>query len=204
LIVVGLTGGICCGKSTVSKTFLKNNIPVLDADQIARDVVRPHSLGLVQIIDAFGLRFLKADGNLDRQALGAVVFSDLNAMDQLNTIMSPLIQEESTKQIKVLQDAGHSFMIYDGALIVEMGNADKYRPLIVVSCTPEQQLERLMKRGMGHGPLTREQAMSIIATQMSPEIKAHMADYIVYTFGTVEDSIKQTELIIEILKTNKT
>jgi dephospho-CoA kinase len=200
LITVGLTGGICCGKSTVSKTFIANNVPVVDADQVARDVVKPHSLGLVEIIDAFGLRFLKADGNLDRQALGAIVFSDPNAMAQLNTIMSPLIQEESAKQFKVLEDAGHRFVIYDAALLLEMNDADKYRPLIVVSCTPEQQLERLMKRGMGRGPLTREQAMSIIATQMDPQIKAQMADYIIYTWGTVEESIKQTELIIDILQ----
>lgn len=197
MLIFGLTGGICCGKSTVSKTFINNGIKVVDADQVARDVVKPHTLGLVQIIDAFGLRFLKADGNLNRQALGTRVFSDPNAMVQLNTIMSPLIQEESAKQFDKLRQEGHTLVGWDAALLCEMGNAGKYRPLIVVSCKPEQQLERLMKRGLGHGPLTREQAMSIIATQMPVENKVKLADYVIDTSGTIEQSMQQTETIIK-------
>src|SRR5574337_769044 len=92
-LVVGLTGGICCGKSTVSKTFIKNNIPVVDADQIARDVVKPGSVGLNKIIDSFGKHYLVND-LLDRKSLGELVFSDKKSMQILNSIMIPLINNE--------------------------------------------------------------------------------------------------------------
>jgi dephospho-CoA kinase len=195
MIIFGLTGNIGCGKSTVSTTFINHGIKVIDADQVARDVVVPHSIGLTQIIDAFGLRFLKNNGTLDRVALGSLVFSDYHAMEQLNAIMGPLIQEESQRQFNILQQAGHTLVGWDGALIIEGGHAYKYKPLIVVHCTLEQQVERLLVRG-----LTRDEAVARINCQMPTAHKLQMADFAIDTSQDKEYSVKQTEIIISYLK----
>lgn len=92
-LIVGLTGGIASGKSTISKVFERHGIPNVDADIVARDVVQPNTIGLSKIKNTFGLSFIKNDGTLDRVALGTLVFADHKAMSTLNTIMSPLIQE---------------------------------------------------------------------------------------------------------------
>jgi dephospho-CoA kinase len=200
MISFGLTGNICMGKSTIAKTFNKHGIPTVDADIVARQVVEPGTYGWQSIYSSFGKEYLNENNTLDRAKLGELVFSDKAAMDTLNSIMGPLIQEEGAKQIKKLHDDGCPIVGWDAALLVEAGNADRYRPLIMAYCTPEQQLERLMARGTGHGPLTKERAMAIINSQMPAEEKAHLANYIIYTYGTVADSIIQTEMIIPFLR----
>lgn len=196
MITFGLTGGIATGKSTIAKTFVKHGIPVVDADQVAREVVFPGMPALMQITESFGHDFIKDSGELDRAKLGDLVFSDVYAMAKLNRIMRPIIEQEARRQYNKLHEQGHPLVCYDAALICEMGNADKYRPLVVAYCSPETQLERLMVRN----GLTRQQAMDRIFSQMDPHEKAHMADQVIYTWGTIEDSIKQTETYIEILK----
>lgn len=196
MIVAGLTGGICCGKSTVSKVFLKEGFPVIDADIISREVVTPNSVGLALLVRQFGLDILLKDGSLNRRKLGEIVFQDQRQLNQLNAIMRPLINSEIIKQIKEYEVAGHKICIVDAALIIETLQADKFRPLIVVLCKPETQLKRLMDRNM----LTQEEALRRIQAQMPSEQKASYADLIINTDGTIEDSVEQTLNAIEILK----
>lgn len=196
MITFGLTGGIASGKSTVTRTFRKHNIPMVDADQVARDVVVPGSNGLTQLINHFGSEFLNEDGSLNRTKLGAVVFGDASAMSTINHIMYPLINDEANLQIEEWHFLGHRLVGYDAALICEMGNSKKYRPLIVVHCPMDTQLERLMSRNS----LTRAEAMSRIEAQMTADEKIKLADFTIDTSGAVEDSIKQTEDIIQKLK----
>lgn len=198
MIIFGLTGGIACGKSTVTKTFQAHDIPMIDADVVARQVVEPGTVGLSSIVATFGQDILQKDGTLDRGKLGKLAFSNAEAMAKLNHIMAPLIDEETNKQIRMLRLAGHKLIGYDAALICEMGNADRYRPLIVVYCPRDTQIERLMKRNN----LTREEAVARVEAQMPVEQKAHMADHLIYTWGTIEESRIQTEMLIEILKRN--
>lgn len=198
MITFGLTGGIACGKSTASRTFQAHGIPMVDADQVARQVVEPGTYGLHSIVDIFGKGMLLPDGTLNRTKLGQEVFShpDLSLrkelMDVLNSLMGPLIREESASQIRKLHAQGHAIVGYDAALICEMGNADKYRPLIVVSCPVDTQLARLMSRNS----LTRQEAMDRILSQMPLEKRLELADYVIDTSGTVQYSIEQTESII--------
>lgn len=195
-MVVGLTGGICSGKSTVSKTFIKHNFPIVDADIVARQVVEVGSFGWSAIKCSFGTNYLNEDETVNRTKLGELVFNNKVSMYTLNAIMKPLIEIEVTKQIKKLYLSGHSIIIYDGALIIESGNANKYRPLIVVACKAETQLARLMSRNS----LTNAEAMARIDAQMTVGLKMSMADYVIDTEGTIEDSIKQTERIISYLQ----
>lgn len=198
MITVGLTGGIGSGKSTVSKTFLKHNIPIVDADIVAREVVVVESFGWGMIRAMFGHDILNEDETINRAKLGELVFNDKQAMYNLNAIMKPLIEVESERQIAALHAKGNDIVVYDAALIIEQGNADRYRPLIVVACPKEMQLDRIVKRNC----VTKEQALARINSQFSVEDKTKVADHVVDTSGTVEYSIEQTEAIIKFLKGN--
>jgi dephospho-CoA kinase len=198
MITFGLTGGIASGKSTVTKTFRTNNIPIVDADIIARELVVKESFGWGMIRAMFGHEYLNEDETINRSKLGKLVFSDKKAMYNLNAIMAPIIEAESNRQIKELHK-DHAIVGYDAALIIEQGNADKFRPLIVVGCDPEIQLDRLMSRN----GLTAAEAMDRINAQMTFKEKANVADYIINTSGSLEDSFNQTIQIINFLQTEK-
>jgi dephospho-CoA kinase len=196
MITFGLTGGIASGKSTVTKTLREHQIPMVDADKVARDVVVPGSKGLATIVEHFGTTYILPDGTLDRTGMGQLVFASKDALNLINKIMFPLIREEAEKQLQALHMAGHYLVGYDAALICEMGSASLYRPLVVVACTQENQLARLMKRNT----LTEAEAMARIATQMPVEQKIAMADFIIDTNGTIEQSIAQTNKIVDTLR----
>lgn len=202
MITFGLTGGIASGKSTVTRTFIKHGIPMIDADIIARQVVEPNKFGHDAIVDLFGKEMLLEDGTLNRLKLAELVFCHpdhkirKNSMDKLNALMGPLITEEASRQIAVAHAEGHDIVGYDAALIIEQGNADKFRPLIVVGCDLATQIQRLMSRNN----LTVQEAMFRIEAQLPLHEKINYADYVIDTNGTVEKSIAQTEAIIKILK----
>lgn len=194
--VIGLTGGIACGKSTVSSTFIANGIPTIDADIVARQVVAPGTPGLRAVIHCFGNEYLRPDGHLDRVALGNLVFKEKQYLKVLEEVLVPVIETEAMLQFNKLEDQGHRLAVWDAATIVENGNSARYRPLIVVACPQDVQIQRLMKRN----GLTQEQAMDRISSQLSTEEKIKVADYVINSSGTIEDSINQTEAIIKELK----
>lgn len=197
MITFGLTGGIACGKSTVTKTFRKAGIPLVDADLVARQVVEPGTSGYFKVLAAFGYEFFNDDMTLNRAKLGELVFTEASAMKKINDIMGPMIHDESLCQMarwsQYLRDQGKPQIVgYDAALICEQNNHELFRPLIVVSCPKEIQLERLMKRNQ----LTKQQAEARINAQMPVEDKIKRADYVIDTSKEVEYSILQTKEVI--------
>jgi dephospho-CoA kinase len=198
MLIVALTGGICSGKSFVTKTFLKEGFPVVDADLISRKVVEPGTKGIRKLYDVFGSEYFTDFNceNLDRIKLGKHVFSNAKALDNLNYIMLPLIIEEAKLQFMKLWSNGHKLIIWDAPTIIENGRANKYRPLIVVHCSPEQQLERLMKRNF----LSKEDALARINAQMPTKDKIKFADFLIDSSKDKDFSIKQTKDIIIKLK----
>lgn len=200
MIIFGLTGNIAMGKSAVTATFRKHGVPIIDADIVARQVVEPGTFGLSLIIGTFGSDYLLPDGTLDRSKLGLLVFSDKDKLSELNDIIQPLIEKNIDLQIENYRNNLAPIIGVDAALIIENGNAKKYSPLIVVKCTPEQQLERLMKRGTNDQPLTKQMAMNRIKAQISAENKVKYADYVIDTSLAIENSIEQTLKIIDKLK----
>ncbi len=187
--VIGLTGGIACGKSTVSQYLRQRGIPVIDADLVARQVVAPGTVGLRQIKDTFGGQYLLPDGSLNRALLGQKVFADKTALAQLNAITGPLIAAELKRQIQ----AADSLVVLDAALLLE---DERYRSLVdvvwVVTVEPEEQLRRLMARNS----YSRQQALQRIAAQMSNEQRMQYADAVIDNNGTKEQTWQQVEQLL--------
>jgi len=196
MIIFGLTGSIATGKSNIANCFTANLIPVVDADIISRKVVGPGSVGLRQIITVFGSQYLTSDeAEINRTVFGRFVFSNKDALSKLNEIMWPLIQQEASRQFLELNNEGHALACWSAALIIEAGHARKYNPLIVSHCTREQQIERLVDRG-----LTQDEAVLRIDAQLPSNYKLQLADFAIDTSGTKEETIIQTEIIIKQLK----
>ncbi len=173
--VVGLTGGIACGKTTVAKMFGELGIPVIDADILAREVVEPGTPGLARIVEAFGDHVLDAGGRLDRKRLADVVFEDAEARAKLNGILHPLIGAAGAQRIAALQDTSAPYIIYEAALLVETGSYKAFSALVVVSASESVQKARLEERDR----FTADETVARIASQLPLAEKTAVADYVI-------------------------
>jgi dephospho-CoA kinase len=190
--VIGLTGSIACGKSTVAEHLRSRGVPVLDADQIAREVVLPGSPALEELRASFGDAILAKNGTLDRGALAAVVFGNDERLRMLNAITHKRIWARAAERIADLATQGEELAVWEAALLIESGSADMFRPLIVVACSPEVQLERLMKRDR----CSLSDAQSRISAQMSSGEKVKRADFIIQNDGDIEGVAHQTDHVL--------
>jgi dephospho-CoA kinase len=179
-LLVGLTGGIATGKSTVSAMFRALGCVVIDADLLAREVVEPGEPALTDIVRDFGSGVLQADGKLDRQALGAVVFGDADRRRRLEAITHPRIRERFARRLQTLADERFDgIVIFDAAVIVESGNWKTMDRLVVVVADDATQIARLQARdGIG-----REEALRRIGSQMPVSEKAKLAHYVIDNSG---------------------
>lgn len=174
-VVVGLTGGIASGKSTVARLFGALGVPVVDADQVARDVVAPGSDGLGEVAAAFGQGVLQTDGALDRAALGAVVFADTAARKRLEAITHPRIAMESGRRLAEATASGAAYALYEAALLVENGSYKMFAALIVVTAPEDVQRARIAARD----GLDATQAQARIAAQAPVAAKVAVADWVI-------------------------
>jgi dephospho-CoA kinase len=197
MLKVGLTGSIAVGKSFVCEVLREAGCFVLDADQTARNVVKSGTKGLQLITEHFGEEVLRADGELDRTRLGAIVFADEQQRQLLNSIVHPLVieaQDEWLREIQRENPAG--IAVIDAALMIESGGYSRFDKLIVVWCEAETQIERLMLRN----DLSREEAILRIKAQMPQEEKKRFADYLIDTTEGFEETRRQTFEVLEQLK----
>ena len=182
VIVIGLTGGIASGKSTVASFLREAGIPVIDADEIARQVVVQGQPALAEAVDAFGSSVLLPDGSLDRKALAARVFSDEAARRRLNEITHPHIQQAIARRRQALEAAGHRLVVLDVPLLFETGMEKSVDRTWVVAVSPGQQVRRLMDRD----GLTVEEARRRIDAQMPLTDKISKADAVIDNSGSPE------------------
>ncbi len=197
MLKVGLTGSIAVGKTFVCEVFRELGCSVLDADQVARDVVEPGTKGLRLVVDAFGESVLGPDGTLDRAKLGSIVFADKEKRLLLNSIIHPLVFEAQDRWIKErAADDPEGIAIVDAALMIESGGFRRFDKLIVVWCEPELQLQRLMARD----DLSRQDAEKRIASQMSQEDKKSHADFLIDTSKGHDDTCRQVANVFRQLK----
>ena len=190
MLRVGLTGSIAVGKSHVCEVFRELGCHVLDADRTAREVVKPGTKGLEQIVEAFGPEVLLSSGELDRKKLGAIVFADKDKRERLNVIVHPLVIEAQDEWIRGVEAREpEAIAIIDAALMIESGGYNRFDKLIVVWCEPEIQLQRLMKRD----GLSKDDAEARIRAQMPQEEKKRFADHLIDTSAGFDATREQIE-----------
>ncbi len=187
-VVVGLTGGIGSGKSTVARFFSDElGVPVVDADRIAREVVAPGTPGLAAVVEAFGEGILGPDGALDRAKLGEVVFADEAARRRLESILHPLIGATSMERLAGYAGEGHPYALYEAALLVETGRHETFAALVVVAVDEATQVARVMARD----GLDEAAARARLASQLPLADKAAAADYVIDNGGPLEETFAQ-------------
>ncbi len=188
MLRVGLTGGIACGKTYVTEVLRELGCEVLDADQVARAVVEPGQPAYLDIVREFGAENLQADGTIDRVKLGAIIFSDAAQRAKMNAIVHPRVHEAQSRWMtEVAARNPAAIAVVDAALMIESGGYKRFDKLVVVHCTPELQLARLMARNH----LSHEEAVKRIAAQMPTAEKLTYADYSIDTSGGFADTRQQ-------------
>ncbi|HET6817136.1 MAG TPA: dephospho-CoA kinase [Mycobacteriales bacterium] len=180
MLTVGLTGGIGSGKSEVSRRLRELGAVIIDADAVAREVVEPGTPGLAAVAEKFGDGVLRADGTLDREGLGRIVFNDPAKLSALNAIVHPLVGERIGQMMaEVEHDSADAVVVYDVPLLVENNLQDGYDVVLVVAASAETQLRRLVEqRGM-----SREDAQARIAAQAPLSAKLAVADIVIDNDG---------------------
>jgi dephospho-CoA kinase len=194
--LVGLTGGIASGKSTVAKILQSLGAAIVNADDLAREVVEPGHEAWKGIVAAFGADILQSDQTLDRQKLRTLIFNQPEARKRLESIIHPRVRALAEERIRQYAAAGYPVVIYEVPLLFEGNLQEWLRPVILVACDVETQTARLQKRDH----LTTADAEKHIAAQMSLKDKRRLADYVIENNGSLEDLERQTRQILEELK----
>ena len=179
-LVIALTGGIASGKSAVADLFDRLGVTVIDADQVARQVVEPGTATLEKIVAAFGAEILDSSGHLDRQRLRARVFANPAQREILESITHPAIREEMTRQAR---SANGVYQIHVIPLLVETGRAREYDRVLLVDCPEEDQIRRLLERD----DTNLQQAQQILAAQAKRADRLDVADDVIVNTGTLQD-----------------
>lgn len=188
-MIIGLTGGIASGKSTVSNMLREKGFPIIDADIAARAVVEPGQLALQEVADTFGHDVLMADGSLNREKLGSIIFHDEAKRKQLNEIIHPAVRAWMMAERDKAIEKGHKTIVFDIPLLFESKLTWMADRTVLIYVAPAIQLQRLMNRN-GY---TEEQASARIKSQMPIEEKKGLADDIIDNSGTREETAKQLE-----------
>jgi dephospho-CoA kinase len=197
MLLVALTGGIASGKSTVANRLREHGAVIVDADEVAREVVAPGQPALARIAKEFGPEVISSDGSLDRTALGAIVFTDPEGRQRLNAITHPAVLERSRALFAEAGDADpEAIVVYDIPLLVEAGRVDEFDLRVVVHAATETRVHRMTElRGM-----TREEALHRINSQATDTDRFAIADVVIDADGTLEQTLEQTDALWENLR----
>lgn len=196
MLWIGLTGGMACGKSLVTQLLKRSGISVIDADEIAKAVVAPGTPGLELVTQAFGLDMIDAQGALDRQRLGKTVFADAAALRLLESLLHPLIRQRVQDERRVLETQNTRLAVYDVPLLFETDSVPDFDKVVVVTCTQDQQRERLVKKyGWNDEEINRR-----LAAQWPLNLKEQRADFLVYNTGDLLHLDKEFQGLLVWLK----
>jgi dephospho-CoA kinase len=188
VLLVGLTGGIGSGKSTVARLLEKRGAVVFDADVLAREVVEPGTPGHAAVIERFGANVLAPGGELDREALASIVFADPAARRDLEAIVHPEVPRRFAEGTEEYQDT-ERVVVFSAPLLVETGMHTAFDLLVVVSASTATQIDRLMR----HRGMSEDTVRSRIAAQATPEARAEVADVLIDNEGSPEELEQQVE-----------
>ena len=190
---LGLTGGIASGKSTADEFFKKRKIPIIDSDLIAHRIMEIGQNGYKAVVDYFGNDILHDDQTIDRRKLGAIVFNDREKLKKLNEITHPLVHQEIEQQMVQYRANHEKLVVIDVPLLFESGFESLCNGVLVISITPELQLERLMKRNN----FVKKEAIARINNQMPLSEKEKRATYVVTNTGTIDDLEKKLSNLLQ-------
>ena len=194
--ILGLTGGISSGKSTVSKHFITKGIDVIDADTVAKEVVEPRTPGLARVVAHFGSKILTESGELDRKALGAIIFNDPIKREDLNEILHGEIGEVIQNRIENLKQSGKELIVLDIPLLFEAGYETQCDEIMTVFVSSETQIARLINRDN----ISKDEALAKINSQMSLIDKALKSDIIIDNEGTIDNTCLQVDRWLSIFE----
>ena len=195
MLVLGLTGNIGCGKSSVSTIFMENNIKVVDADIVARQIFADKNL-LNEVFSTFGKSIRNQDGSLNRRALGNIVFNDDEKLILLNNLTHPKIKQKILSKVEEYKNQGEKIVVIDAALLIEDDYIPYIQKLILITCRKEIQINRIIARDN----CTKEEAISRINSQMSQEERVKFADYIIDNSNSFEELQKKVLELISVLQ----
>ena len=197
MLVIGLTGNIGCGKSSLSKILKDNSLDIIDADIISREIMSDNKL-LEEVFQVFGEDVKDKDGTLNRKKLASIVFSDDKKLIALNDITHPAIKNEIKRRIKDIENKGRNIVIVDAALLIEGKFLDLIDKLIVITCDEKEQLNRVMDRDNSN----MDEALNRISSQMSQDEKVKFGDYIIDNSGSLEELNYKANKLITYIKEN--
>lgn len=195
MLKVGLTGSIGCGKSSLSNILKKYDIPIIDADIKGREIYENKEL-LRDIEKNFGSSVINKDGTLNRKNLGKIVFNDDYKLEKLNSLTHPVIQNMIKDDLNKYEKFGKKIAVVDAALLIEAGFMNMLDTLVVVTCSEEVQLQRVVLRDN----CSEEDAMGRIKSQMPQDEKVKYAEFVVDNSGTIEHLEKEAEKLIKSLE----
>jgi len=197
ILKVGLTGGIACGRSTVAKMFGERGCYCIDADKIAHRLLQPPCAIWKRVVGYFGEEILNPDQTINREGLGAIVFSDREKRERLNSIVHPQVIEEENRLVEeYLLSGGEEIVIVDAALMIETGSHHRFDKIVVVYTDEQTQLERLIERS----GLSPEEVQRRIKAQLPLKEKLLYADYKISNSGSLQDTERQVEEVFQSLK----
>ncbi|MGO4111156.1 dephospho-CoA kinase [Paenibacillus sp. YAF4_2] len=187
---IGLTGGIATGKSTVAAMLVERGALLVDADQVAREVVMPGEPALEAVASTFGQAVIHTDGTLNRKALGEIVFNNRQRLMQLESILHPAIRNRMQQQIRQYEEQDpRQLVVADIPLLYETGQEELYEGIMVVYVPQQLQLTRLMERN----GLAQEEALRRIGLQLDIEQKRSRADWVINNSSSLEETKRQVD-----------
>ncbi|OGL42040.1 MAG: dephospho-CoA kinase [Candidatus Schekmanbacteria bacterium GWA2_38_9] len=193
---IGLTGGICCGKTEVAEMFITLDARVIDADRISRELTKPYKPAWKEIVKSFGREFLLPDENLDRKKIAGEVFKNKKKLQLLNKIMHQRILAQIEREVKKeRKEKPDSLIIVDAPLLIELGYNRFAEKVIVVSADRKTQIERMIKRDK----ISKEEALLRLKSQMPVSEKIKFADYVVKNSGNRRETFKAVRQIFSVL-----
>jgi dephospho-CoA kinase len=197
MLIVGLTGGVASGKTTVSKILREEGAYIIDADLIARELVQPHTPTWGELVRVFGKTILDRDGSIHRKKLAAIIFSNPQKMGFLNRMIHPRIKEEWERRVaEIGQKDPEAIIVIDAALLVELGSNREMDKLVVVTSNEKHQIERLKERE----GISEEEARKILSFQMALEEKVKVADFVIHNEGSLEETRRMAKKVFQELK----
>ena len=197
MLIVGLTGGVASGKTAVSEVLKEEGADIIDADQIARELVQPHGPAWDELVRTFGEEILQGDGSIDRKKLADRVFVDPKQRKLLNQILHPLITEEMDRRTREIgQKNPEAIVVIDAPLLIEVGYHRRADKVMVVVSTQAEQIERLKVRD----GINSEEALRILSSQMPVEEKVKLADFVIRNEGSLAEVRERAKEVFRELK----